>query len=398
MEFDTKERTKFFCCHKQHACGIGSGPRQGRSALRPCTPHASRADLPQKRRAASDESDPLHHVAVTSLIRRGIHPSKQCTSLQGLQYCVLNWPGRIHHGLFAFNCLHALYLNTCGYLLDALLETMTPTMKRELDARAVTLASFRDPKGVTCKRLNKLSSTGYLSAEMMVLSLFVWTHALGSRALLLPEAVRGDALTALSSLQLICYSVRGNRDYTEAEHRHVFEVVGRRFYRALTNISHRKRQEKIAAAEAYNADKPPAKKRRVPHWKPAKIAEDETSDTAYSTDDDLPPYYLRSEKIVPHSFKHFPDQVKMGGTHRFHDNDMQESTHTSNIGRAGARARTYHDVNESSTAMMDFLNELQLLEEVCMQANVVADDTETGYPQDITHRMSPTGYHPQDII
>ena len=34
MEFDTKERYKFFCCAKQRACGIGSGPRDGHSALR----------------------------------------------------------------------------------------------------------------------------------------------------------------------------------------------------------------------------------------------------------------------------------------------------------------------------------------------------------------------------
>ena len=398
MEFDTKERTKFFCCHKQHACGIGSGPRQGHSALRPCTPHASRADLAQKRRAASDPSDPDHDVAVASLIRRGIHPSRQCTSLMGLQYCLLDFPSRIHHGLFSFNRLHNLYLNTIGYLLDTLLETMTPSMKRELDDRTLTLASFRDHKGVTCKRLNKLSSTGYLSGEMMVISLFMWTHALGSRALLLPETIREDALTALSSLQIICYSVRGGRDYTEAEHRHVYEVIGRRFYRALTNIAHIKRLEKIATAEAYNADKPPAKRRRVPYWKPSEIADDESSDTASSTDDDLPPYYLRSEKIVPHGLQHFTEQVKMGGCHGFHDNDMQESTHKRNIVRAGERARTYLDVNDSSTAMMDFLIERQLLEEICVRADVVEDDTESGYtPQDITHRTSPTGHHPQDI-
>ena len=114
MEFDTKERTKFFCCDKQHACGIGSGPRQGHSVLRPCTPHASRADLAEKRRAASDPSDALHDAAVASLKRRGIHPSRQCTALMGLQYCLLTWPGRIHHGLFAFDCLHTLYLNTVG--------------------------------------------------------------------------------------------------------------------------------------------------------------------------------------------------------------------------------------------------------------------------------------------
>ena len=80
----------------------------------------------------------------------------------------------------------------------------------------------------------------------------------------------------------------------------------------------------------------------------------------------------------------------MGGNHRFHDNDMQESTHPANIGRAGERARTYHDVNDSSAAMMDFLNDRQLLEEICVQADVVEDDTESGYPQDML-------CHPQDM-
>ena len=175
-------------------------------------------------------------------------------------------------------------------------------------------------------------------------------------------------------------------------------MIGRRFYRALTNIAHSKRLEKIATAEAYNADKPPAKRRRVPYWKPSEIADDESSDTASSTDDDLPPYYLRSEKIVPHGLQHFTEQVKMGGSHGFHDNDMQESTHKRNIARAGERARTYLDVNDSSTAMMDFLIERQLLEEICVRADVVEDDTESGYtPQDITHRTLPTGHYPQDI-
>ena len=50
MEFDTKERYKFFCCSRQRGCGIGSGPRQGHSTLRPCTPHSSRLDLSAKRR------------------------------------------------------------------------------------------------------------------------------------------------------------------------------------------------------------------------------------------------------------------------------------------------------------------------------------------------------------
>ena len=235
--------------------------------------------------------------------------------------------------------------------------------------------------------MSKLSTTGYLSAEMMVLNVFVWSHALGSRALLLPPAVRQDALIALSSMQLICYSVRGLRDYTEVEHRFIFKEVGRKFWRALPNLTHFKRQSRITAAEAFNVGKPPSKRRRVPHWKPAEKLDDETSDTASSTDEDIPPYFLRSTKIIPHSFVHFPDQVIMGGTHRFHDVDLQESTHRRNIGVAGARSRTYHDINESSAAMLTFLNEYQLLEEICVQSKVESSDSEEGSHVYVIHSI-----------
>ena len=42
VELDTKERYKFFGCSRQRACGIGSGPRRGRSVLRKCTRHSQR--------------------------------------------------------------------------------------------------------------------------------------------------------------------------------------------------------------------------------------------------------------------------------------------------------------------------------------------------------------------
>ena len=42
VELDTKERYKFFGCQRQRACGIGSGPRRGRSIFRRCTPHSHR--------------------------------------------------------------------------------------------------------------------------------------------------------------------------------------------------------------------------------------------------------------------------------------------------------------------------------------------------------------------
>jgi len=230
---------------------------------------------------------------------------------------------------------------------------------------------------------------------MMVLHLFVWAHALGSRALLLPPAIQNDALIAVSSLQIICYSVRGLRPFTEVEHRFVFKEVGREFWRALTNIVHFRRQSRIVAAESYNEDRSPSKRRRVPHWRTAEQLDAESSDTASSTDGNMPPYFLRSDKIVPHSFVHFPEQVILGGTHRFHDVSLQESTHRRNIGRAGARSRTYHDVNATSTSMLKFLNEYHLLEEICFQAHIDSDEgyvTHSIYEGYVTHSTPPTVY------
>ncbi len=79
MEFDTKERSKFFALARERACGIGSGPRQGHSVLRRCTSHASRNDL-RKRNTVSAEQ---------SVHRRGLHSHHQCTAIQGLRVCVM---------------------------------------------------------------------------------------------------------------------------------------------------------------------------------------------------------------------------------------------------------------------------------------------------------------------
>ena len=441
MEFDTKERYKFFCCHKQRTCGIGSGPRQGRSALRTCTPHASRLDLPAKRRSAADPRSVDHAKAVKSLIRWGIHPSRQCTALMG-RTCLLQWPGRIHFGLYAYDVMHHLYINTISYCLDTLLDNMTPRQKRQLDARVRSLGSFRTHEGVTSKRVSTLSTTGCLTAEMkvqvthvthnmlptirytqhihtspttcypqyvahntlsttcglQVLHLFLWIHALGSQALLLPDAIRSDALVALTSLQTICYSVRNSRPYTEAEHRFIFSHLGKKFWRALSAIEHRKRQSRIDAAESYNIGKPPNKRRRVPYWRTAERITDESSDTESSSDSDVPDFFIRSAKIVPHSFEHFWEQVIMGGTHLFHDVSMQESHHRIVISGAGARSRTYHDRNRSALAMLHYLHDQRLFREIYIQARIDDDDgTCICHPTHFTHNTLPTILRPQHV-
>lgn len=170
MELDTKERWKFFGCARERACGVGSGPRWGHSALRPCTPHSGRADLPRKRRIAGDANLPEEErqSASDSLSRQGIHPTRICTALAGIVHAVIPWPDRIYYGLFTYDVMHCVYLNCIGYLLDTLIDLMTPTQLMALDARGKKLPPFRKEDGTTCKRARKLSSSAYLTAELKV--------------------------------------------------------------------------------------------------------------------------------------------------------------------------------------------------------------------------------------
>ena len=42
---------------------------------------------------------------------------------------------------------------------------------------------------------------------------------------ILPENIRHEVLTAIASLEIVCFVTRGKRSFTEAEHNFVFEVI-----------------------------------------------------------------------------------------------------------------------------------------------------------------------------
>ena len=372
MEMDTKERTKFFCLSCQRACGCGSGLRRGHSAMRSCTPHALRQDLPIKRRLACDNSLPADVVeaAGASLKRRGLHPERQCTALNGLRYAVLHWPNRIFHGLFAYDVMHVVLINCIGYLLDTLIDVLKPRQLLELDRRNKSLPRFRRTDGAPSRHPKKLSSSANLTAEMKVVHLFVLPHALGSKAMLLDARYRTPVMQAITSLQTICYCARGLRPFTMEEQRYVFHTLGKIFFRALSWLQDVKRRDRINAALSYNEGKPPAKHRRVPHWREIHPPTDESSDTASSSDEGVAPYFLRSDKVIPHAFVHFPDQVRMGGTQWFHDTASAESSHLMNLKLAGARSRVYGCAFQSCASMMRYNNDSVMLAEICRQAKI----------------------------
>ena len=96
------------------------------------------------------------------------------------------------------------------------------------------------------------------------------------------------------------------------------------------------------------------------------------------------------EQQLIHVNQKHPGEACMGGTHLFHDTSLAEMTHRDNIGWASLRSRTYHDVNESSVAMLEFLNEDQLLEAICAQAAV---DDDSGEDEEESDAGDPNPHH-----
>ncbi len=153
-----------------------------------------------------------------------MHPRRRCTALSKCQHSIIKWPGRVYHGLVAFDVLHILYLNWIKHLQETLLSTMTATQQQVLDKRVRSFCAFVKPDdGSTSRKVTSLSSTGssigFMSAELRVLHLFLWSHTVGSQAQILRPVIRDNALSAICSLQVMCFSVRAKLPFTEAEHR-----------------------------------------------------------------------------------------------------------------------------------------------------------------------------------
>ena len=367
VELDTKERYKFFGCARQRACGVGSGPRRGRSIFRECTPHATRDDLVQKRTLAAG-SGTIANDAAKSLSRRGLHPTISCSAvLRDCRDATLSIPGRLFGGLFCYDVMHTVFIGAIGYLLEAIVDLLTPSKKRQLDAIAASLSPIRDPNtGKACRRVCKVTQLSYLTAEQKVVCLFTMAHALGHRATILPEPTRLDALTALSSLQIVCSVTRGKRPFSEAEHNHVFKVIGRKFWDSLARLVHWKETFKARVIMQRNSVRPPSKRKRVKVFTPRPPEADESSDTvdSDSRDTTVPSHFSRSDKIIPHAFVHLPEQVKLGGTYQFHNTSAMESCHKECIQLAGTRVRKYHNPNETEKSMLHYTLDLQLFDEI----------------------------------
>ena len=154
------------------------------------------------------------------LARHGFHRKRRCTLLDHASRILLRDPLEQRQSLFAnviYNDLLHWELNVCDYTFDAIVGVMTPSMKLECDKNTLQLPTFRKPDGKGIRRFKMVSENTYLTTARRLTLTFIWVHALGTRALMLPRTCRRSTLLALSSLQTIILACHGRRSYSVPE-------------------------------------------------------------------------------------------------------------------------------------------------------------------------------------
>ena len=212
-----------------------------------------RDDLDIKRQRTAENGP--NCSSAKSLRRRGLHPTITCSAVvDDCSNATLSISGRLFGGLFAYDIMHTVFIGAIGYLLEAIVDILTPSKQRQLDSRSDKLSPLRNPvTGKSVRRVIKSTQLSYLTAEQKVIALFTMTHALGHRAAICPDETRHDVLTAISAMQIICYVTRGKKPFTEAEHNHVFKVIGKKFWYSLSRLVRYKESRRAMRVHQRNA-------------------------------------------------------------------------------------------------------------------------------------------------
>ena len=237
----------YACSYIKHiydyrACGICRF-RKGWSSLRKGTAHAKQhiqrlwrlaIDTPTSRR-----HDALHRAQKRSreqLQRHGFDTKRRCTMLDHAQRILVRDPSVQRELLFAsvifYDLLH-WELNCCDYGFKALLGVMSKRMQLECDNNVSLLPMFRNPDGSSIRRFRQVSKITYLTTARRLTLMFVWVHALGTRALMLPRVCRRPALVLLASMQIMILASQGRRAYTTQEMDRLYVDTAREYFGAI---------------------------------------------------------------------------------------------------------------------------------------------------------------------
>ena len=122
----------------------------------------------------------------------------------------------IYPGQNDFHIMHDC-INCCDYVFEAIEGVMNKEMKLECDENIRRLPMFRKSFGAGVRRFTVVSSNTYLTTARRLTLTFMWIHALGTSANMLPEACRIPVLVALAHLQIIILTCQGRRSYSYSE-------------------------------------------------------------------------------------------------------------------------------------------------------------------------------------
>ena len=242
IRVDSKERKTYFGLKSDRTCPICRF-RKGWSSLRRGTAHSKEhiqrlwslaIDQPTTRRR--NAFGRAQKRAREQLQRHGFHRKRRCTLLDHADTILLRDPHRPRPSLFAsviFNDLLHFELNCCDYFFTAITGVMDTDMMDECDENTRLLPTFRARDGSSITRFKKVSVVTYLTTARRLTLMFIWVHALGTGALMLPEVCRRAALTAISSMQIIILALSGGRSYGEEEWTRLIIDSSMEFFSAL---------------------------------------------------------------------------------------------------------------------------------------------------------------------
>ena len=154
-------------------------------------------------------------------------------------------PSVLRQWLFAdvvFNDLLHWEKNCCDYTIETLLGVMTKSMKVECDNNTKLLPMFRNPDGSSIRQFDQVTNVTYLTTARRLTLMFVWVHALGTQALMLPQECRRAALVMLSAMQTMILAAQGRRSYSVQEWQRLHVDTAMEFFGAMEHLMHYKRQ------------------------------------------------------------------------------------------------------------------------------------------------------------
>jgi len=218
--------------------------RKGWSILRKGTSHVKEhiqtlwkraIDAPQTRRRRGARAR-VQKRAREQLVRHGFSKRQRCTLLDHAKLILVRDPTCARERLFAsVNFVDLLHwqLNCCDYGFNAILGVMTHAMKLECDNNARHFTMFRNPDGSHIRRFDQVTKITYLTTARRVTLMFVWVHAIGTRALMLPEECRRPALVVLAAMQVMILATQGRRAYTMRELKRLYVDTAMEYFGAV---------------------------------------------------------------------------------------------------------------------------------------------------------------------